>query len=66
MCRDDKIRTCGLFVPNEARYRAALHPEPDFFGLQKYNFFYYPKQIFKSLFVFFKEYTKISLEVFPF
>ena len=38
-CRDDKIRTCGLFVPNEARYRAALHPEPDFFGLQKYNFF---------------------------
>ena len=27
-CRDDKIRTCGLFVPNEARYRAALHPEP--------------------------------------
>jgi hypothetical protein len=24
--RDDKIRTCGLFVPNEARYRAALHP----------------------------------------
>ena len=29
-CRDDKIRTCGLFVPNEARYRAALHPEPDF------------------------------------
>ncbi len=28
LCRDDKIRTCGLFVPNEARYRAALHPEP--------------------------------------
>ena len=28
--RDDKIRTCGLFVPNEARYRAALHPEPFF------------------------------------
>ena len=25
--RDDKIRTCDLFVPNEARYRAALHPE---------------------------------------
>ncbi len=25
--RDDKIRTCGLFVPNEARYRTALHPE---------------------------------------
>lgn len=26
LSRDDKIRTCGLFVPNEARYRAALHP----------------------------------------
>ena|GEM_PF-5146563 len=25
--RDDWIRTSGLFVPNEARYRAALHPE---------------------------------------
>src|SRR5690606_22804776 len=24
--RDDRIRTCDLFVPNEARYRAALHP----------------------------------------
>ena len=24
--RDDWIRTSGLFVPNEARYRAALHP----------------------------------------
>ena len=24
--RDDKIRTCDLFVPNEARYQAALHP----------------------------------------
>ena len=39
LCRDDKIRTCGLFVPNEARYRAALHPEPVFFGLQKYKIF---------------------------
>ena len=27
ICRDDWIRTSGLFVPNEARYRAALHPE---------------------------------------
>ncbi len=27
VCRDDWIRTSGLFVPNEARYRAALHPE---------------------------------------
>ena len=26
ICRDDKIRTCDLFVPNEARYQAALHP----------------------------------------
>ena len=26
-CRGDWIRTSGLFVPNEARYRAALHPE---------------------------------------
>ena len=25
-CRDDWIRTSDLFVPNEARYRAALHP----------------------------------------
>ncbi len=25
--RDDWIRTSGLFVPNETRYRAALHPE---------------------------------------
>ncbi len=25
--RDDWIRTSGLFVPNEARYRAAPHPE---------------------------------------
>ena len=27
ICRVDWIRTSGLFVPNEARYRAALHPE---------------------------------------
>jgi hypothetical protein len=25
--RDDWIRTSGLVVPNDARYRAALHPE---------------------------------------
>jgi len=25
--RDDRIRTCGPFVPNEVRYQAALHPE---------------------------------------
>jgi hypothetical protein len=27
ICRDDWIRTSGPFVPNEVRYRAALHPE---------------------------------------
>ena len=26
-CRDDWIRTSDLVVPNDARYRAALHPE---------------------------------------
>ena len=25
--RDGKIRTCDLLVPNQARYRATLHPE---------------------------------------
>ncbi len=25
-CRDDWIRTSDLVVPNDARYRAALHP----------------------------------------
>ncbi len=25
--RDDRIRTCGPFVPNEVRYQAALHPD---------------------------------------
>lgn len=28
-CRDDWIRTSDLFVPNEARYRTALHPDWD-------------------------------------
>ncbi len=27
LSRDERIRTSGLFVPNEARYRAALHPD---------------------------------------
>ena len=27
--RDDRIRTCGPFVPNEVRYQAALHPVTD-------------------------------------
>ena len=26
-CRGGRIRTYGLVVPNDARYRAALHPE---------------------------------------
>ena len=25
--RDDRIRTCGLLVPNQARYQTALRPE---------------------------------------
>ena len=25
-CRGDRIRTCGRLVPNQERYRAALHP----------------------------------------
>jgi hypothetical protein len=28
-CRDGRIRTCGLHIPNVARYRATLHPVPD-------------------------------------
>jgi hypothetical protein len=31
-CRDDWIRTSDLVVPNDARYRAALHPELDNMG----------------------------------
>ena len=26
LCRGDRIRTCGRLVPNQERYRAALHP----------------------------------------
>ena len=26
-CRGDRIRTCDTLVPNQVRYRAALHPE---------------------------------------
>jgi hypothetical protein len=33
--RDDWIRTSDLFVPNEARYRAALRPEARFITLAK-------------------------------
>lgn len=27
ICRGDRIRTCDRLVPNQERYRAALHPE---------------------------------------
>ena len=27
--RGDRIRTCGRLVPNQERYRAALHPALD-------------------------------------
>ena len=30
--RDDRIRTCGPFVPNEVRYQAALHPDKTSLG----------------------------------
>ena len=26
LCRGDRIRTCDHLVPNQERYRAALHP----------------------------------------
>ena len=41
--RGDRIRTYDLFVPNEARYRAALHPENrEYFliAIAKIYFFY--------------------------
>jgi hypothetical protein len=38
--RDDWIRTSGLFVPNEARYRAALHPENSVVKVKKMISFY--------------------------
>ena len=25
--RDDRIRTCGLIVPNDARYQTVPHPD---------------------------------------
>ena len=25
--RDDRVRTCGLIVPNDARYQTAPHPD---------------------------------------
>ena len=35
-CRDGRIRTCGLHIPNVARYRATLHPV--FVGCAKVGF----------------------------
>ena len=29
--RSDRIRTCGLLVPNQAHYQAVPHPDGDFF-----------------------------------
>ena len=29
-CRGDRIRTCDRLVPNQMRYRAALHPANSF------------------------------------
>ena len=45
-CRGDRIRTCGRLVPNQERYRAALHPEHSagkcltlHLRVQRYDFF---------------------------
>lgn len=43
--RGDRIRTCDHLVPNQARYRAALHPEYVpllLLRMQRYAFFLYP------------------------
>ncbi|CCY02034.1 unknown [Prevotella sp. CAG:924] len=32
--RDDRIRTCDHLVPNQERYRAALHPADLFISLR--------------------------------
>ena len=45
--RDDLIRTSGLFVPNEARYRAALHPERG----PKLKIFLYPANFHPQIFI---------------
>ena len=47
-CRGGQIRTDDLLVPNEARYRATLHPEAlkavqrytDIYSLQYFNFYF--------------------------
>ena len=45
-CRGDRIRTCGRLVPNQERYRAALHPDcitqnsrSSYLRVQRYDFF---------------------------
>ncbi len=32
LCRGGRIRTYDLLVPNQARYRATLHPENNLYG----------------------------------
>ena len=59
LCRDDKIRTCGLFVPNEARYRAALHPEPVFSDCKNTKN-YYRSAFFINFFSILRSQTKSS------
>ncbi len=50
-CRGDRIRTCDHLVPNQARYRAALHPEKKrtfVFADAKVRFFYKTCKFFKN------------------
>ena len=47
--RGGRIRTYGLVVPNDARYRAALHPERDA-ALGTKPSFYCPKKASESKF----------------
>lgn len=53
-CRGDRIRTCDHLVPNQARYRAALHPEyvPSLLlRVQRYVFFLYPASFFAIILI---------------
>lgn len=38
--RDDRIRTCGILLPKQARYQAALHPEKIALTFGLHNFHY--------------------------
>ena len=53
LCRGDRIRTCGRLVPNQERYRAALHPAlyPFLFCVCKGNIFILCDQIKSLLFI---------------